>query len=79
MKRETTQELEARITAANEKAVPLEDYRHVKSGVVYLVLFNSLSADDLSAQVQYRRRGQVGAVVFSRPIEDFLAKFVKVE
>ena len=75
MTRETTEQLQARMAAA-EMLVPAGRFiRHVRTGVEYLVRGHALRVGDLALMVQYSPRlGPV--IVFSRDVEGIRAKFV---
>jgi biotin carboxylase len=75
MQRETTEQLQARMNAA-ERLVPAGWFiRHVRTGGEYLVRGHSLRVGDLALMVNYSPRfGPV--IVFSRTVDDIRAKFV---
>ena len=75
MKRETPEQLQERMDAA-ERLVPKgRIIRHVRTGNEYLVRGHSLRVGDLALMVNYSQR--VGPViVFSREVEGIRSKFV---
>ena len=74
MKRETTEELQARMQAARNLVPAGLLMRHRRTGTQYVVRGHSLRAGDLRALVQYAASyGPV--IVFSREIDEVRAKF----
>lgn len=75
MKRETPEELQVRMRAANHLVPAGRVIRHVRTGGEYIVRGHSLRVGDLAPLVQYSPL--VGpVVVFSRAVADVQAKFV---
>ena len=76
--RETMEQLEHRMLAA-ERLVPVGcGIRHVKSGGEYLVTGHAVRVGDLALMVQYSPRHNTG-VVFSREVAAIRAKFVRCD
>lgn len=75
MRRETPEELQARMRAADHLVPQGRVIRHVRTGGEYMVRGHSLRVGDLALLVQYSpMTGPV--IVFSRPVFDVQAKFV---
>ena len=75
MKRETPEELQVRMRAANHLVPAGRIIRHVRTGGEYIVRGHSLRVGDLAPLVQYSPlTGPV--IVFSRVVTDVQAKFV---
>lgn len=77
MRRETETELKARMSRAEELVPRNRHARHVRSRDVYVVRGHSLRESDLEALVHYSPRFY-RSIVFSRPLDEFRAKFVQV-
>lgn len=76
MRRESEAELKARMARAAELVPRNRHVRHVRSGDMYVVRGHSLRESDLEALVHYSPRFY-RSIVFSRPLNDFRAKFVQ--
>lgn len=75
MKRETPEQLQERMKAA-ERLIPKGRFiRHVRTGVEYIVCGHALRVGDLALMVNYSPSyGPV--IVFSREVEGIRSKFV---
>ena len=75
MKRETPEQLQVRMRAADHLVPQGRFIRHVRTGGEYIVRGHSLRVGDLAPLVNYSPR--TGAVIiFSRAVADIQAKFV---
>ena len=74
MKRETHDELQARIQAADNLVPAGRFIRHIRTGNEYLVRGHSLRSNDLTALVLYSPK-YGPSIVFSREVGDVLTKF----
>lgn len=78
MKRESPQELQIRMQAANHLVPKGIVIRHVRTGGEYIVAGHSLRVGDLAGMVQYRPL--TGPVIeFSREATGIQAKFVRAD
>lgn len=75
MKRETPEQLQVRMRAANHLVPAGRVIRHVRTGGEYVVQGHALRVGDLAPMVNYRPLTGP-AVVFSRTASDIQAKFV---
>lgn len=75
MRRETHEELTARMLEADRLAPKGYWMRHVKSGDLYIIAGHSLRENDLEALVHYRPKFGP-AIYFSRPLKEVHARFV---
>jgi hypothetical protein len=75
MKRETPEQLQARMRAANQLVPAGRCLRHVRTGGEYIVQGHCLREGDLALMVLYRPLTGP-CIVFSRTVEGIRAKFV---
>jgi len=75
MKRESIEELQARMCAANRLVPQGRIIRHVRTGNEYIVRGHALRVGDLVPLVAYSPVSDT-VVVFSRALQDIQAKFV---